>query len=262
MQSTRPAIGAGILLIAIGMLGVAAGRGVTAALAQGTMSPGGLNGGMMGSTGMMGGPFSASARPVSMDQAIQILQQWPAAHHLNGLILDEVEAYTQNYYGQFKEQSTSRGAIQVLIDRYSGQAMPEMGPNMMWNTKYGQMMMSEMMNGMGMGGMMGGGGMPGMMGGGMGSPGMMGAPAPGTGNATLATQISLEDARRAASQFLSGYLPGARVGDGDAFYGYYHFDVLRGIRQVGMVSVNDRTSQVWYHTWHGEFLEKREIAHP
>jgi len=62
---------------------------------------------------------------------------------------------------------------------------------------------------------------------------MMGAPGSVMGNATPATQISLEDARRAASR----YLPGARVGDGDAFYGYAHLDVLRGIRQVGMVSV-------------------------
>lgn len=251
MPSTRLATGAGILMIMIGVLGVAAGREISAAVAQGMMSPGGPSGtGMMGGMGMMGGPFSASARPVSMNQAIEILRQWLAAHHLDGLVLDEVEAYTQNYYGQFKEQSTGRGAIQMLVDRYSSQIMPEMGPNIVWNTKFGQMMMGEMMNGMGMGGM----GSPGMMGG-----GMMAAPAPQTGNAA---QISLEDARKAADQFLSGYLPGARVGDGDTFYGYYHFDVLRGIRQVGMLSVNDRTGQVWYHTWHGEFLDKREIAHP
>jgi hypothetical protein len=71
--------------------------------------------------------------------------------------------------------------------------------------------------------------------------------------------ISEAQARQSASQFLAGYLPGARVGDGDPFYGYYHFDVLRGIRQVGMLSVNALSGQVWYHTWHGEFLEKREI---
>jgi hypothetical protein len=71
--------------------------------------------------------------------------------------------------------------------------------------------------------------------------------------------ISEAQARQAAAQFLAGYLPGARVGDGDTFYGYYHFDVLRGDRQVGMMSVNAAGGQVWYHTWHGEFLEKREI---
>ena len=246
------------VIVAAGALALATGVSASVAFGQGTM-PGGMSGmGMVGGMSMMGGPFSPSARPVSMDQAIEVLKQRPAAHHLDGFVLDEVEAYTQNYYGQFKEQSTGRGAIQVLVDRYTDQAVPEMGPNMMWNTKYGQIMMGEMMNGMGMGGM----GMPGMMGGGMGSPGMMAAPASGTGTDTPAAQISLEDARRAAGRFLSGYLPGARVGNGDAFYGYDHFDVLRGIRQVGMLSVNDRTGQVWYHTWHGEFLEKRKIAQP
>ena len=50
------------------------------------------------------------------------------------------------------------------------------------------------------------------------------------------------------------------AGDADSFYGYYHFDVIRGGRQVGMLSVNAGSGQVWYHTWHGEFIEKREIG--
>lgn len=251
MRATRVAIGAGILMIVIGMAGVAAGPATIAALAQGT-PPGGASGmgmmGGMGGMGMMGGPFTASARPVSMARAMEVLRQWPVAHHLDDLVLDEVEAYTVNYYGQFKERSTGRAAAQVLVDRYTGAATPEMGPNMMWNTKYGQAMMQEMM-----------GGMMGMMGGGMGSSGMMGTPAPQTGTTAPASQLAIDQARRAADQFLSGYLPGAAVGDGDAFYGYYHFDVMRGGRQVGMLSVNATTGQVWYHTWHGEFLQKQEV---
>jgi hypothetical protein len=206
----------------------------------------GVNGGgMMGGMGMMGGPFAPSARPLTMDRAVQILRAWPAANNLDGLVLDEVEAYTQNFYGQFKERDTLRGAIQVLVDRYTGRAVPEMGPNMMWNTKYGQAMMQVMMGGMGM---MGGGGM------------MGNAPAPQQGTAPSGDQVSEAQARQSATQFLAGYLPGARVGVGDAFYGYYHLDVMQGGRQVGMLSVSAQNGQVWYHTWHGEFLEKREIS--
>ena len=115
---------------------------VTTAFGQGNMP----SGGMMSGMGMMGGPFPASAHPISTAQAEQILREWPAAHHLDGLVLDEVEVYTENIYGQFKEQSTGRGAIQVLVDRYGGRAMPEMGPNVMWNTKYGRAMMQAMMD--------------------------------------------------------------------------------------------------------------------
>ena len=250
---TRVAAGAGFLLIALAALSIGAGRGI--AFGQGGAAPSG--GGMMNMMdcmGMMGGPSPAAARPLSMDQAVEILRQWPAAHHLDGLVLDEVESYTQNFYGQFKESSTGRGAIQVLVDRYSGRAMPEMGPNMMWNTKYGRAMMQEMMGGVGM--MNGGTGM-------MGGPGMMGgATPPTTSDTASAPRVSMDEARRLADQFLAGYYPGAHAGTADTFYGYYHFDVLRAGRQVGMLSVSADTSEVWYHTWHGEFLNKSEIAHP
>ncbi len=237
MRSTRTAISAGILLMTLGVLSIAGGRGAPAALAQAGMPSPGMSGrGMMRGMGMMGGPFSPSARPLTMDRAVQILRAWPAANNLDGLVLDEVEAYTQNFYGQFKERDTGRGAIQVLVDRYTGRAMPEMGPNMMWNTKYGQAMMQVMMGGMGM---MGGGGMMGT------------APGPEQGAAPSGDQVSEAQARVNTNQFLAGFLPGATVGNGDVFYGYYHFDVMQGGRQVGMLSVNTTTGQVWYHAWHG-----------
>jgi hypothetical protein len=213
---------------------------------------------MMSGMGMMGGPFAPSARPIGVDRAIQILRAWPAAHNVDGLVLDEVETYTQNYYGQFKERATGRGAIQVLVDRYTGRAMPEMGPNMMWNSRYGHAMrqdMMDMMGGTGMGGMMG----PSMMGG----DGMMGGgSAQGPNAPAKGSHLSEAQARQRANQFLTGYLPGTVTGDADTFYGYYHFEVMRSSRQIGMLSVNDTTGQVWYHTWHGEFLEKREVANP
>ncbi len=233
----RLTVGVVVLLVAIGILTTTVGNWQVVALGQGGMT---MNGMMMQGMGMMGGPFAPSSRPISMERAIEILRQWPDAHHVEGLVLDEVEAYTQNFYGQFKEASTGKGAVQVLVDRYTGRAMPEMGPNVMWNAKYGKAMMQEMMSGMS------------MM---MNNMGMMGT-APAT---PPASAISEAQAKQSATQFLAGYLPGARVGGGDAFYGYYHFDVLRGIRQVGMLSVNAQSGQVWYHTWHGEFLEKREI---
>ena len=106
-----------------------------------------------------------------------------------------------------------------------------------------------MMGGMmGNGGMMGGGG---MIGGGMAT---QPSPAPSTAPVTEA------QARQNANRFLAGYFPGTMVGDADAFYGYYHFDVARGGRQVAMLSANASTGQVWYHTWHGEFLSKHEVG--
>jgi len=264
MKRARVVVGVAAVVVAIAIFGIGWGGGA-AALGQGGAPPLNMQGmSMTQGMGMMGGPFAPSARPLSTELAIQTLRQWPAARQLDGLVLDEVEAYTENFYGQFKERSTGRGAIQVLVDRYTGRAMPEMGPNMMWNAKYGHEMMQAMMgnmrgsNMMGesgmMDGMMNGIAMPGMMGGGSMQPGNQ-AQAPST------TQLSVEEARQRANTFLSGYLPGATVGDGDTFYGYHHFDVLRDGRQVGMLSVHAGNGSVWYHTWHGEFLEKVEIGH-
>src|SRR5205807_7368417 len=80
--------------------------------------------------------------------------------------------------------STGKGAVQVLVDRYTGRSMPEMGPNMMWNAKYGKVMMQEMMSGSEM---------------------MMG----GASTIPPASAIAEAQAKRSADQFLSGYLPGA-----------------------------------------------------
>ena len=42
-----------------------------------------------------------------------------------------------------------------------------------------------------------------------------------------------------------------------AFPGYYTTDFLLDGKPAGMLSVNGYTGQVWYHTWHGQFLSER-----
>jgi hypothetical protein len=64
------------------------------------------------------------------------------------------------------KKDTGTGAMELLINKPSGQVYPEPGPNMMWNTKYGMMFGSGGYGGMmspNRGGMMGPGGRQGMM---------------------------------------------------------------------------------------------------
>jgi hypothetical protein len=111
----------------------------------------------------------------------------------------------------------------------SGIVMPEQGPNMMWNTKYGVM-----------GGMMG-----------------VYRQTP-TSNMT----VTPEQAKAIAQQYLDSSFSGTSAGDVDTFYGYYNVDVLLTGKTFGMLSVNGYNGQVWYHSWHGTYIQTVTISEP
>jgi len=43
------------------------------------------------------------------------------------------------------------------------------------------------------------------------------------------------------------------------FYGYYTIEVLSNGTTYGMLSVNGYTGQIWYHTWHGTFIQEATL---
>ncbi len=192
--------------------------------------PGMMGGGMMG--GYYSGNVNPNATPITLDQAVTRAQQYVASLNNSDLQLVEVEEYADNFYGVVREKSTAIDAFQFLMDKYSGAVYPEMGPNMMWNTKYSPMARMTL------------------------------APHASAGvggfwnNAPSAKMpISMTQAHDDAAQFLKTYLPNTIVEDqGDTFYGYYNFDVMQNDETFGMLSVNGYTGQVWYHTWHGGFI--------
>lgn len=79
--------------------------------------------------------------------------------------------------------------------------------------------------------------------------GMMRNPAP---RATLGA----DEARDRASEWARGR--DLTVGEVDAFPGYYTLHTLRDGEVEGMVSVNASTGEIWYHDWHGRFLDMSE----
>lgn len=98
------------------------------------MGPG-YRGGMMG--GMMGS-YSGIPAPLPHDKARAIADSYLAFLNNPGLEIDEFEEYSHNYYVSLVEKSTGRGAIEIIIDRYSGSYHPE-PQSMMWNGKYGML---------------------------------------------------------------------------------------------------------------------------
>jgi hypothetical protein len=178
--------------------------------------------------GYIGSAYSNNGpATITIDTAVTVAQRYLASLNNPDLAIDEVEEYTQNFYVLYYEKTTGIGAFEMLIDKYNGNIYSEMGPNMMWNTKYGMM-----------------------------SAGMMGTYRTPP---TAVMPITVDQAKASAQQFLNANLPGTTVGNVTTFYGYYHIDVLLSGNTYGMLSVNGYTGQVWYHNWHGNFVQQVEL---
>jgi hypothetical protein len=187
-------------------------------------------GGMMGPGGgmgpdMMGGWYQYPGSRIGADAATKVVQDYLATANNPNLVIGEEMEFQYNYYFEIKEKDTGTGAFELLVDPYNGALYPEPGPNMMWNTKYGMMMGTSF-------------GLP---------------------NPTTPLTISEAQAKQRAQDFLNTYAPGSTVGDINRFYGYYTIDAEKDGRAFGMLSVSGYTGQVWYHTWHGQFIAEKEF---
>ena len=183
----------------------------------------------------------AQLQSVSMDTAVQLFKAYLARLGDLDLALHEVEEYQNNFYASYFEKSTGIFAFQMLIWKpgsfwtggmmgsgmMAGVVMPEPGPNLMWNTKYGVM-----------------GGMMGIY------------RQTRAGNMT----VTAEQAKVLAQLYLDSTFPGETAGDADTYYGYYNIDVLNGGNPFGMLSVNGYTGQVWYHSWHGAYIQTVTVS--
>jgi hypothetical protein len=183
---------------------------------QGYGGPGcGMASGMMGN---WRGSAPAGQR-LTIDQALESANTYITSYG-QGLAATEIMEFNNNFYVSVKETATGRGAFELLVDPYSGAVGPEMGPNMMWNVKYGPM---------------------------------------GSGQA-VENPIPLDQAIQQGQQYLDANLAGAKLqSDGTSFYGYYTFDYKVNDQVAGMLSVNGFDGSVWLHTWHGQFIAEQEV---
>ncbi len=234
-----------ILLLAIGIgslaLGVAYSAYVSSSYAYGYRSSGYGNQWMMGQWPQQ--PQTSSNAEITMDQAKAIARQYLASTQNSNLAIKEIMEFQYNFYIIYYEKDTGRGAFEMLIWKQvppsgmmgggmmSGQVtagviVPEPGPNMMWNTKY-----SPMANGM-----------------------------MGYRNETTSMTVSKDAASQIAQAYLDKNFAGTKVEMATQFYGYYTFDFTINGKTSGMLSVNGSSGQVWYHSWHGDFVREVEFA--
>lgn len=216
-------------LLSLGVLGV------VAAFLVGTagMAAGGAGLPAMGLFGSSGGSA------ISMDTAQHSVQSFLDRTGDRDLRLDELMEFDQNFYALVKEQSAGIGAFELLVNKRTAAVTFEPGPDMMWNTKYSMMGRTGMTGG---GGMMGGGGPFGVR------------------ASTGAMNVTGDRATQIAQSWLDGRYNGVSAGTADAFYGYYTFHFEKNGQVAGMLSVNGYGGQVWFHTWHGAFIQSRDFG--
>ncbi len=80
--------------------------------------------------------YYPEAKPIDPQQALQAMERL-AEQYGTGLEVDDFMAFSSNYYAVLNEPSTNQSIAEIIVDRYSGSAYPEPGPNMMWNTRFG-----------------------------------------------------------------------------------------------------------------------------
>ena len=177
---------------------------------------------------MMGRFGSSPGQSISMDEAQQSVQSFLGRSGDKDLRIDELMEFDRNFYALIKEKSTGIGAFELLVSKATGAVGYEPGPDMMWNAKYGPM---------------------------RGSGGMM-----GFGSPSDTMTVSPDRAMQNAQAWLDRRGGGYSAGTPDAFYGYYTFHFLKDGRIAGMLSVHGSTGQAWFHSWHGNFVQVREVG--
>lgn len=197
----------------------------------------GMGPGMMGGTSSPGAPCpgqgygtgpegtGASLGVLTIAKAHEAVERYAGTLGYRNPEVSEVMEFERNFYAIVQESDTGIGAMELLVDKWTGQVGPEMGPNMMWNARYG-------MHGRG-GRIM--------------------------GRTSETNALSPEEVLGIAQRWLDTYRDGVSVEEhADPFYGYYTIHTALDGQIEGMLSVHGTTGQVWYHNWHGPFIQMVE----
>jgi hypothetical protein len=256
-KTTTALLGFGVVLVLGGALGLSFGTGTNAneTIKQDATSIIQMNrgnddsyGGMMGNiyNSLIGDTYSDTKKldnTVLSDRVIDYINKFE-----EDLVIADIFIFGDtDYYYSIVEKTTGMGAMELLVNPYTGIVYQEYGPNMMWNLKYGMMSSQNMM---GYGGMMGGQYRTEQRRDDYNNNNY-------TSNGEVeANELSVDEALSLGNEFLSGQKGDYSLSDSyHEFYGYYTFHIENQGEASGMLSVNAFTGEVWFHNWHGNLIE-------
>lgn len=182
---------------------------------------------------------------LSVDQIKQYINDYLTEYTEDLEIADIFIYKDSDYYISIIEKDTGRGAMEVMINPYTGEIYPEHSAKMMWNEKYnmhgGYSMMDNRRWNM-----------------------MRGTHRYNsnnynynTSNSSNSDEISKEEAVKIADNYVKNNISEefSVSEEGYKFYGYYTFYIRDQRDIIDIISVNYYTGEVWYRDWHGELEE-------
>ena len=202
-----------------GMMGGQGGNGYGGG--YGMMGGQGGNG-YGGGYGMMGGGYDAKSLGVDLtngevttsDQAVAIAKAYTQKSNQD-VVVAELHEFSNGYEIELKEGATGAKAYEVMVYKNGGQIITEIGPNIMWNTKYGHMNWGN--NG--------------------------------------AVTVSEEQATKSAQEFVTKMGQEYSIGKPELAPGYYEFMVQKDGKDYAELDVNGYTGQVWFENWQGPIVK-------
>lgn len=230
MKNIRKFLIVSIILITIGVIGLisegiifsfSSPVGTFGTCTSYTLGPGNMMNMMRG--------FNSRNQTIDLQKVSYEKVKSAAEKYLNDIGLQnvkikEIMEFSNNFYIETVEEDTGFGAIELLFDKSSGAIFPEYGPNMMWNQKYGMHSI--------------------------------------IGINQLENNMKIDEAKaiEITDSYMAKISQNEFAGDeADRFYGYYTIHTIdKDGNILGMLSVNGFTGQVWYHSWHGNFLGMEE----
>ena len=230
MKNAKRFLIASIILIAVGILGLltqsiilnfATYPGSNISSSANFSKPQGMMGMMRGFNFRQ---QNIDLKNINFDEVKIAAEKYLISVDLKNAKVKEIMEFSNNFYIETIEEDTGFGAIELLLDKTNGGIYPEYGPNMMWNQKYGMHSKFGLYQ--------------------------------NDNNMNIGEEKAIEIANSYLAKTSNNEFAGDEV---EKFYGYYTIDTVnKDGKVVGMLSVNGFTGQVWYHNWHGTFIEMRE----
>ncbi len=235
MKKKIAIFGISLLLIAgvaqaMGMFGWGFGRGYARGygILPGYTQPHAMVGGMGGygfGYGGMGGcmgfqPWNAygyagEQKTLTLQDAKEIAERYA----LPGTELAEIYEFENHFEAEFREKDTGYGAFEIIIDKFTGAVRPEMGPNMMWNAKYGMHTFYYT-------------------------------------KPAITEEQAKNIAEQFLKQLGYNWKIDNEV---EEYYGFYELHALADGELVAQINVNAYTGAVFIENWHGKLVNKLEV---